>query len=83
MEALFDRRIRSLGRLGIDMLRIRTRIVTGVAIRVGVVLAEAEREACGTIVLGWKGMSVVKEFSLGKVSSKVLNMARKRVVWVV
>jgi len=83
MQALFDRRVRSLERLGVDASRIRTRIVTGAESRAGAVLAEAEKEGCGTIVLGRKGMSVVKEFLLGRVCSKVLDMGGKHAVWVV
>ncbi len=83
MQALFDRRIRSLQKFGVDASRIRTRIVTGVDSRAGAVLAEAEKEDCGTIVLGRKGLSRVQEFLLGRVCSKVLEKARKQAVWVV
>jgi len=83
MQAVFDRRIRSLERFGADVSRIRTRIVTGAPSRAGAVMAEAEKEGCGTIVLGRRGLSRVKEFRIGRVCTKVLQMARGRAVWVV
>jgi len=83
MQAVFERRIRSLERLGQDVSRIRTRIATGVDSRAGAVVDEAEREGCGTIVLGRRGLSRVQEFRIGRVCSKVLQMARCRAVWVV
>ena len=47
------------------------------------ILEKADSESCGTIALGRRGLSLVKEFFLGSVSTKVMRNARGHAVWVV
>ena len=37
----------------------------------------------GTIVVGRRGTSMVREFFLGRVGQKVLNMAGRQAVWII
>jgi len=83
MQSLFGQRIRSLEQTGGDASRIRTKIRTSGSSRAGSVLEEAEEGGYGTIVVGRRGQSRVEEFLMGRVSSKVLNLARDRAVLVV
>jgi nucleotide-binding universal stress UspA family protein len=62
---------------------IECRVVDGVRSRAGAIVAEAEREGHGTIVLGRRGLSRVQDFFMGRVSSKVLQLAGNKAVWVV
>jgi nucleotide-binding universal stress UspA family protein len=56
---------------------------TGVYSRAGAIVSEAEEEGYGTIVVGRKGLSAVKEFFMGRVSSKVIHEGRKFTVWLI
>jgi nucleotide-binding universal stress UspA family protein len=44
---------------------------------------EARNSSCGTIVMGRRGLSRVEEFFMGRVSKKVLQLAKWNAVWVV
>jgi len=83
MQTFFEQRIRTLERKGMDVSQISTKIVTGVTSRAGSVVEEARKGEFGTIVIGRKGLSKVQQFIMGRVSSKVLQMARDMAVWVV
>ena len=62
---------------------IDTKIITGVLSRAGTIVKVAEEGEWGTIVLGRRGLSRVKAFFMGRVSSKVVYTGRKDTVWVV
>ncbi|WP_319583671.1 universal stress protein [uncultured Pseudodesulfovibrio sp.] len=47
------------------------------------ILAIAEREECGTLVIGRRGVSKAEEFLFGSVSNKLIHHAKDRTVWVV
>ena len=47
------------------------------------ILDELERGQYDTLVVGRRGLSAVKEFFLGSISSKIVQHARKCAVWVV
>jgi nucleotide-binding universal stress UspA family protein len=83
MQTLFRQRIRSLEQTGGDASRIRTKIRTSGSSRAGSVVEEAEEGGYGTIVVGRRGHSRVEEFLMGRVSGKVLQMARDRAVLMV
>ena len=83
MELLFRQRIRTFEEAGGDAGRIETKIVHGVSSRAGSVIAEAEAGGYGTIAIGRRGLSRVEEFLMGRVSGKVLQLARERAVLVV
>ncbi|MGW8323578.1 MAG: universal stress protein, partial [Thermodesulfobacteriota bacterium] len=51
--------------------------------RAGTIVDQARRGGYGTIVVGRKGVTKVEEFFMGRVSSKVLQLAKNMAVWVV
>ena len=62
---------------------VKTRIVTGAPSRAGEIVSVAEEESCGSIVVGRRGLSRIEEFFMGRVSNKVVNIAKDKAVWVV
>jgi hypothetical protein len=46
-------------------------------------MEEATKGGYGTIVVGRRGVSKVYEFLMGRVSNKVIQMAKDQAVWVV
>ena len=63
--------------------RISTKIITGVQSRAAAIVKEARQGDYETIVLGRRGLSQVRTFFIGRVTNKVIHMARDRTVWVV
>lgn len=47
------------------------------------ILAVAEKEKFGTLVIGRRGVSKAEEFLFGSVSNKLIHHAKDRTVWVV
>lgn len=82
MEQRFRDCIRTLEGQGADVSRISTKIVRSHS-RSSAIIEVAENEGCGTIVVGRRGLSRVEEFIMGRVSSKVLQLAKNMAVWVV
>ncbi|MEJ2038815.1 MAG: universal stress protein [Desulfosarcinaceae bacterium] len=62
---------------------VETRIVTEAVSRAGTIVELAEKEEAGTIVVGRRGHSKVREFAIGRVSSKILQLSSGQAVWVV
>lgn len=83
MEYVFEEAFGHLEKAGFNSNQITTRMITGVPSRAGAIVVEALKEGYGTIVVGRRGLSHVEEFSMGRVSSKVIQMAREMAVWVV
>ncbi|MFC1577485.1 universal stress protein [Thermodesulfobacteriota bacterium] len=63
--------------------QVSSQIVTGAISRAGAIADRAKQENFGTIVMGRRGHSSVREFFVGRVTNKVIHMARDRTVWVV
>jgi nucleotide-binding universal stress UspA family protein len=63
--------------------QINIRTVTGAHSRAAVIITEALEGGYGTIVVGRRGLTNVEEFIMGRVSNKVIHMAREMAVWVV
>ena len=74
-----DRLIKS----GFESNQIHKKMVTGVASRASAIVEEAERGGYGTIVVGRRGLSKVQDFFMGRVSNKVVQLAKREAVWVV
>lgn len=72
-----------LEKAGLKGEQISTRIVTGAASRSKAIVEEARNAGYGTIVVGRRGLSRVEEFFMGRVSSKVMQLAKDMAVWVV
>jgi nucleotide-binding universal stress UspA family protein len=47
------------------------------------IVEEARARNFSTIVVGRRGLSRVEEFFIGRVSNKIVHMARDKAVWVV
>jgi nucleotide-binding universal stress UspA family protein len=62
---------------------VKSKIVTGVLSRAGAVLDEAKQGGFSTIVIGRRGMSNVRDFFMGRVSNKVVQLAKGTAVWVI
>ena len=83
MEIEFDQMKKQLIGLGFEPDMITSKIVTGAGSRAGTIVKEASLGNYGTIVIGRRGLSRVQEFIMGRVSNKVVQMAKKQAVWVV
>jgi len=83
IEPVFAEARQRLLQSGLHQDKITTRIVTGVRSRAGAVVREADQEDYGTIVVGRRGLSKVQEFFIGRVGNKVIQLAKKKAVWVV
>ena len=68
---------------GFNRDQIRGRIVSQVPSRASAIVVEALNGGYGTIVVGRRGFSDVPEFDMGRVSNKVIQMAREMAVWIV
>jgi nucleotide-binding universal stress UspA family protein len=68
---------------GLREEHIKTKVVEGSRSAAGDILREARSNSFGTIVLGRKGRSSVKEYFMGTTTSKVLEDSRGLAVWVV
>ncbi len=74
---------RRLEQAGIPSNIIMDKVVCGARSRAEAIVEYARLEGYGTIVLGRRGLSRIKEFFIGRVSNKVLNMVHSRSVWIV
>ena len=83
MESVFEEAHRYLEKAGFNRKQITTKLVTGVTSRALAISMEALNGGYGTIVVGRRGLSNVEEFTIGRVSNKVIHMAREIAVWVV
>lgn len=72
-----------LNELDIAPDRIASRIVTGVRSRAAAVMDEAKKGGYGTIVVGRRGVSEIADFSMGRVTNKLIQLARDRTLCIV
>ena len=82
-RTLLEESVDRLERTGLNRDRISTKIRSGAASRSEAIVEEARNSGCGTIIMGRRGLSRVKEFFMGRVSKKVLQLAKWNAVWVV
>ena len=68
---------------GLNPRRIKTKLITGALSRAGSIVREAEEGNYCTIVVGRRGLSEPGIYFLGRVSNKIVQLAKKQVVWVV
>lgn len=83
MEPVFDEAVSRFRDAGIQMSPESCKMVRGAASRAGAIVEEAQRGGFDTIVMGRRGISKVQEFFMGRVSNKVIQLARDKTVWVV
>ena len=60
-----------------------TKIITGVQSRAGAIVRAADEGSYGTIVIGRRGFSKTRDFFMGRVSNKVIQLGRTKAVWVI
>ena len=80
---VFDEAKTRLAESGFESNQIATKIITGAHSRAGAILKEAKQEGYGTIVVGRRGLSQGRDFFMGRVSNKLIHMAKNQAVWVV
>ncbi len=68
---------------GFKANKVSTEIVTRAISRAGAIADRAKQENFGTIVMGRRGHSSVRDFFVGRVTNKVIQIARDRTIWVV
>ncbi len=83
IEPVFVEATKRLLRAGVAPARINEKIVKGASTRSSAIAEEAERGGYDTIVVGRRGLSKVQEFFMGRVSNKVIHLAKEKAVWVV
>lgn len=82
MRSFFDEVVRGWEEDGFPRGKVHSQISWGES-RAGTIVDQARRGGYGTIVVGRKGVTRVEEFFMGRVSNKVLQLAKDMVVWVV
>lgn len=80
---VYEEGMKRLEKAGVNPDLIATKTVSGVASRAKAIVDEARKGDFGTIVVGRRGLSRVEEFLMGRVSNKVLQLAKEMAVWVV
>ncbi|MBW1975483.1 MAG: universal stress protein [Deltaproteobacteria bacterium] len=80
VEGLMDDVVEILASYGLSAEKT---VVTDVASRAEEIINQARNLKYGTVVVGRRGISRVEEFLLGRVSNKVLQLARQETVWIV
>ncbi|MGA8180966.1 MAG: universal stress protein [Desulfobacterales bacterium] len=83
MGSIFKEAADHLEKAGFSRHQIHTRIVNQVPSRASAIVVEALNGGYGTIAVGRRGLSNVKEFDMGRVSNKIIQMAREMAVWIV
>ena len=83
MEPVFEEARRRLTKASIRCEREHCKISRGVSSRAGAIVEEAQRGGFDTIVVGRRGISKVQEFFMGRVSNKVIQLAKDKTIWVV
>ena len=68
---------------GFKSNKVTSQIVTKAITRAGVIADIAKEENFGTIVMGRRGRSSVRDFFIGCVTNKIIQIARDRTVWVI
>jgi len=68
---------------GLSEKQITTKVTEGSRSAADDILKEAQENDHGTIVLGRRGLSAVKEFFMGSVTTSVLNRAVSLAIWIV
>jgi len=73
----------SLEKAGVASARIDSKVIMHSSSRAGDIVKEAKDGRYGTIVMGRRGLSKVREFLMGRVSKKVLDRGEGFAVWIV
>ena len=74
---------KQLGRIGFDPEIFRTAILKKKISRADALAGEMDTQGFGTIIVGRHGSTVVDEFTMGRVTRKILSLAFNRAIWIV
>jgi nucleotide-binding universal stress UspA family protein len=83
IEGVFAEATGRLLDAGMEPARVTRKVVRGASSRAGAIVDEVEKGDFDTVVVGRRGLSRVQEFFMGRVSNKVIHLARDKTVWVV
>ncbi len=83
MTSSFYLATKKLINAGFKSRSISTKMIIGKSSRAKAISDEARQCGFGTIVMGRKGRSRVREFFIGRVTNKVIHLARDRSVWII
>jgi len=83
IEPLLNEATKRLIDGGFSPDRVHKEIQTGKKSRAKGIITRAATGGYGTIAMGRQGLTKVEEFYIGRVSTKVLHMAKKMAVWIV
>ena len=83
IESFFESAKKKLQRSGIDPKTISTKIISGAQSRAVAIYHEATQSKFDTIVVGRRGLSRVQSFVMGRVSNKVIQIAKNKAVWII
>jgi nucleotide-binding universal stress UspA family protein len=83
MSQAFGQATSRLIQSGFPEGQLKIRIITGARSRAETIVKTAREEGYGTVVVGRRGLSRVTEFFMGRVSNKVVQLAKGQAVWVV
>ncbi len=83
LEPSFDKARATLISRGINPARVHQKIARGAGSPAHAIVEEGEKGKYDTILVGRRGLSKVEEFIMGRVSNKVIHMAKDKTVWVV
>ncbi len=73
----------NLRKLDISPERVPTKITKSVKSRAVAIVQEAKEGGYGTIVIGRRGISEVAEFSMGRVTNKLIQLAKEQALCIV
>ena len=82
-ESMLSEYAERLEKAGVSPSRINTKYTLESSSRSADILREARADNYGTIVLGRRGLSQVRQFIIGRVTSKVISQADGLAVWLV
>jgi nucleotide-binding universal stress UspA family protein len=83
MEPSFDKARAILISNGVDPTAIHEKVASGAVSPAQGIIDEAEQGGYDTIITGRKGLAKTSEYLMGRVSSKVVHLAKDKTVWVV
>lgn len=83
VREMFEGCLAILAKAGVPAHRVTCRCIRRSFSRAADILREAREGGYGTIVMGRRGISKVREFLMGRVTTKVLNGAEDLAVWIV
>jgi nucleotide-binding universal stress UspA family protein len=69
--------------MGFKPHQVSSELISGVASRARAIVTEAKESGYETIVMGRRGHSQVRDFFIGRVTNKVIHLARDRSVWII